>query len=82
MHRTQIYLPDEAYLELQALSRRSRHSLAELIRQAVDRYLTETRRESRLEKLREGFGLWSDLEKTTAEVLTDLRSGWNRHLAD
>lgn len=82
MHRTQIYLPDEAYLELQALSRRTRQSLAELIRQAVERYLGETRRESRLEKLREGFGLWSDMDKTTDEMLTDLRSGWNRNLAD
>ena len=78
MHRTQIYLPENVYHELQSLSRRRKVSLAELVRLAVDGYLGEARRESRLEQLQKGFGLWADLDQqvSSEELLREMRSQW------
>ena len=84
MHRTQIYLPEGAYQELQALGHHRGVSLAELIRQAVERYLAETRRASRLEQLQRGFGLWAERDPlvSTDDMLRELRSEWSHRDVD
>src|SRR5271163_195297 len=80
MHRTQIYLPEGNYHELQMLGREQRRSLAELIRLAVERYLEESRRSSRLEQLEKGFGLWAnrDPDVSTEDMVRELRSEWTK----
>ena len=83
MHRTQIYLPENAYQELQALGLRRKMSLAELVRRAVEGYLSESRRGSRLEQLQRGFGLWQDREQfSTEEILREIRSEWSHRDVD
>ncbi len=40
MHRTQVYLQDEVYFQLQAKAKQTGLSISELIRQAVERDLS------------------------------------------
>jgi len=68
--RTQIYLTKEQRAKLDALSRREEKSLAELIREAVDRYLEEEPSD-RDEILKKTFGISPDFEVPP-------RSEWNR----
>lgn len=60
MIRTQIYLTEEEHRKLHQLSRRRGTSLSELIRDAIDRMLLQSRKENRLEVLREGRGIWKN----------------------
>ncbi|MGQ0669299.1 MAG: ribbon-helix-helix protein, CopG family [Actinomycetota bacterium] len=68
--RTQIYLTKEQRAKLDARARREEKSLAELIREAVDRYLEEERPDPK-EVLRRTFGIAPDFEVPD-------RSEWNR----
>ena len=68
--RTQIYLTKEQRAKLDALAKREDKSLAELIREAVDRFLDEAPPD-RDEVLRETFGIAPDFEVPP-------RSEWNR----
>ncbi len=68
--RTQIYLTKEQRAKLDELARREDKSLAQLIREAVDRYL-ETERPDVEEVLRRTFGAAPDFQVPD-------RSEWNR----
>ena len=59
--RTQIYLTKEQRAKLDALCRREEKTLAELIREAVDRYLEEQRWVDPKEALETTFGICPDL---------------------
>ena len=68
--RTQVYLTKEQRAKLDELARREDKTLAELIREAVDRYLAEERPDVE-EALRRTFGISPDFEVPD-------RSEWNR----
>jgi predicted transcriptional regulator len=68
--RTQIYLTKEQRAKLDALAKREDKSLAELIREAVDRFLDEEPPD-RDEILKRTFGIAPDFEVPP-------RSEWNR----
>lgn len=70
--RTQIYLTKEQRAKLDALGKREKKTLAQLIREAVDRYLeTEPNAAERDRILAETFGAIPDLEVPP-------RSEWDR----
>ena len=69
--RTQIYLTREQRAKLDALAKREEKTLAELIREAVDRYLEEQRRVDPRAALDATFGACPDLEVPD-------RSEWDR----
>jgi metal-responsive CopG/Arc/MetJ family transcriptional regulator len=69
--RTQVYLTKEQRAKLDELGRRGQRTLAELIREAVDRYLEEERRVDPNQALETTFGACPNLE------IPD-RGEWNR----
>lgn len=61
MRRTQIYLDDRQRRKLDAVARRTRRTVSELIREAIDARYGATPQEEFLEALRAGaFGIWKD----------------------
>lgn len=71
--RTQIYLTKDQRAKLDALGRREEKTLAELIREAVDRYLEEQRRVDPRGALEATFGACPDIEVPD-------RAEWDRRL--
>ncbi|MFH0907147.1 MAG: CopG family transcriptional regulator [bacterium] len=59
MHRTQIYITDTERDALAELSRHTGLSLSQLIRDAIDRYVDDSRGRHRLKLLREAKGCWA-----------------------
>lgn len=76
MHRTQIYLPDPEYRRLLHLSEARHTSLAELIRTAVRRFLTDEAEQSARETLEATFGAWSDRVDSTESTVRRVREEW------
>ena len=70
MRRTQIYLDDRQRRTLDRVAKRTRRTVSDLIREAIDARYAATPKEDFLEALRAGaFGVWkdrSDLGKTDA----------------
>lgn len=60
MVRTQIYLTDAEQKGLRSLSRRTGISKSELIRQAIDSFLSGEQELDRTSLLRQARGLWQD----------------------
>jgi len=59
MKRTQIYLDDRQRRKLDQVARRTRRTVSELIREAIDARYTATPKEDFLAALRAGaFGVW------------------------
>ncbi len=69
--RTQVYLTKEQRAKLDALAKREEKTLAELVREAVDRFLAEEPVD-RDEILKKTFGIAPDFEVPP-------RSEWNRN---
>jgi metal-responsive CopG/Arc/MetJ family transcriptional regulator len=78
MVRTQIYLDDSQKGRLDRISRKEKHSLAELIRRAVDRYLDEHGRRSGDAAFQKAFGIWHDRKETGTAYVRRLRREWAR----
>lgn len=78
MRRTQIYLDDRQRRKLERVAKRTRRTVSDLIREAIDARYAATPREDFLEALRAGvFGVWKerpDLGSTDAYV-RDQRRG-------
>jgi Arc/MetJ-type ribon-helix-helix transcriptional regulator len=61
MKRTQIYLDDRQRRKLERVARRTRRSVSDLIREAIDARYAATPREDFLEAMRAGvFGVWKE----------------------
>ncbi len=60
MVRTQIYLTDAEQKGLRALSRRTGLTQSEIIRQAIDSFLSGEQETDRAALLRQARGLWRD----------------------
>jgi len=78
MHRTQIYLPDDAYHALREVSKQQRVTLAEVIRRAVDDYLARLPRQSFREALESSAGAWSERSESSEELVRALRQEWSQ----
>jgi len=72
MRRTQIYLDDAQRRKLDRTAKRTRRTVSDLIREAIDARYAATPREDFVEALRaNAFGVWKergDLGKTDAYV--------------
>jgi metal-responsive CopG/Arc/MetJ family transcriptional regulator len=77
MVRTQIYLDDSQKDQLEKISRRTKSSMAELIRDAVDRYLEEERK-SPDESFLNAFGIWKDRKESGTAYVKRVRKEWLR----
>jgi type III secretory pathway component EscV len=80
MHRTQITLTDSQYARLRDESARSGHSLAELVRRALDERYEDVSPTDRLRLLDGAFGAWAHRSESGAELVERVRSGTARRL--
>jgi len=58
--RTQIYLTEEEQSRLRSLSRRTGRKRSELIRSAIDEFLSHIPSRPRLDRMRRSRGIWKD----------------------
>ncbi len=70
MYKTQLYLPDEAKLELDAISKKTSMSKSELIRRAVAEFTSKYSSA----KLTKAYSLWKSREIN----VRGLRDEWSR----
>lgn len=78
MKRTQIYLDDRQRRKLGRVAKRTRRTVSELIREAIDARYGATPTEDFLEALKAGaFGVWKDRNDlgSTDDYLRSLRRG-------
>jgi predicted DNA-binding protein len=85
MRRTQIYLDDRQRRKLDRVAKRTRRTVSDLIREAIDARYAATPREDFLEALRAGaFGVWkerTDLGQTDAYLRRQRRGSRLNRLA-
>jgi hypothetical protein len=81
MHRTQISLTDAQYERLRSESASSGHSLAELIRRALDERYGTVSEADRLKLLDSAFGGWADHEENGTAFVERVRTGTARRLS-
>ena len=77
MVRTQIYLDDSQKERLEKLARQKHSSMAELVREAVDRYIEDAGKHPG-EGLFASFGLWSDRKESGTAYAKRIRREWSR----
>ena len=80
MHRTQITLTDAQYARLRDESAKSGHSLAELVRRALDEHYEAVSPPDRLRLLDSAFGAWAHRDENGAAFVERVRSGTARRL--
>jgi len=76
MVRTQIYLTEQEQEGLRGLARSTGKTQSELIRIAIDRFLTVATPEDRAARLRRGRGLWQT--RDDLPDFSELRRSWDR----
>jgi predicted transcriptional regulator len=75
MIRTQIYLTEEEHSGISELAKSTSRSQSELIRQAIDEYLTRKKPEDKLAKIRQAKGIWKN---RTDLDLSEIRAHFDR----
>jgi Arc/MetJ-type ribon-helix-helix transcriptional regulator len=81
MVRTQVYLTEEQERGLKQLAASSGRKQSELIREAIDRLLSEKRQRNWLKSLEPMFGMWADRPEMD-HFVRDLRSQADKRLAE
>lgn len=83
MERTQIYLLESQKEKLDALAKKNGKSVAEIIREAVDMYMTECKKNTE-DPIVKTFGIWKDRDdiSDSSKYVTDLRDELNSRLED
>ncbi|MHB0982181.1 MAG: ribbon-helix-helix domain-containing protein [Thiobacillus sp.] len=76
MNRTQIYLTEQEQAALRTLAAASGRSQSELIREAVDHYLSEAEPQVRRAAVMDAAGLWKG--RDDLPDLVRLRAEWER----
>jgi predicted DNA-binding protein len=76
MIRTQIYLTDQQRAELAAIAKHLGKKQSEIIREAIDRMIDETRQSRKELALREAAGIWKD--RKDLPDFRAIRSEWDR----
>ena len=77
MVRTQIYLTKEEHEGLDFLSKQLGNKKSELIRHAIDQYLSAFSAKNRLKRLRICRGMWKDRDEN---IFSEIRKEVNRYL--
>ena len=77
MVRTQIYLTKRQREELNAIAKTAGKKQSELIREAVDRLIDESRWGRRETVLREAAGIWKD--RKDLPDFRGMRANWDRN---
>lgn len=60
MVRTQIYITDQEQAQLRSLARRTGRKRSELIRSAIDEFLSRAPSCPRLDRMQRARGIWED----------------------
>lgn len=83
MKRTQIYLHESQKKELGLLAKQKGRSLAELVREAVEMYIADDKKNNDQYILKTS-GLWKSREDipNSVQYTNDLRDEMNKHLED
>lgn len=76
MVRTQIDPTEQEHRQLHRLSRRRGTSLSELIRTAIDQWLSRNWSANRMEAMRQACAIWKD--RTDLPDFGHLRREWDR----
>lgn len=71
MTRTQIYLTPAEVQGVARVAAETGRKQSEVIRDAIDQYLSRLGPQDRLSRLREARGMWSDREITVEELRKD-----------
>ena len=71
MIRTQIYLTEGQRQGINHLAHRTGRKQSEIIRQAIDEYLTRSGPEDKLTRLRRARGLWKDRKAVDIRALRE-----------
>jgi predicted DNA-binding protein len=79
MKRTQIYLQESQRKELDKLAAKTGKGLAELIREAVDRYIVENKLAD-TDYITETSGLWKNRSDIDSDYINRLRNEMNSRL--
>jgi len=58
MIRSQVYLTEEERVELKLLSQTTGRTQSDLIREAVDLFIKQSKKSTRLKRFSNAFGLW------------------------
>ena len=81
MVKTHVNLTESQKEQLQQMSEAWKVPVAQLIREAVDRFLQNTPFDSFEYALEQAFGLWKDHEiEDSREYVRQLRQGWEDRL--
>ena len=76
MVRTQIYLTDQQRTELAAIAKNMGKKQSEIIREAIDRFIEQTRQNRKNTALKEAAGIWKNREDLPD--FRAIRSEWDR----
>jgi hypothetical protein len=76
MAETEIILTEHERNALQEISERTGKKESELIRDAVDQFIAQSKNEDRLALMQKARGIWRDREDLPS--FDDLRREWNR----
>lgn len=81
MERTQIYLTPEQHKAIEAIAERRKQTKSAIIREAIDRYIADSRVSQRRELMRQAAGIWADRDDLP-EFFEELRRELDQDIVD